>query len=195
MIVLGNISTNGTIRADNMLVSNYQVIHAGNWPSYCAAAGHSHSYLPLVGGRLTGNLTIQHTPTTAGITDQNLYLSGSYARDGNITGAPGIGFYEDGCGWGILKHNNNVFKFMSYDLSKYTIIKAGWLDLEQNGVTCQIGPLNSSYVHFTNNTGVPFYFQHSIMVNGALCIYNANSKGCGSSFPSNPTTGQIFFKF
>ena len=33
-----------------------KVLHAGNWSSYCAAKSHSHSYLPLSGGTMTGHL-------------------------------------------------------------------------------------------------------------------------------------------
>lgn len=192
---MGNISTNGTISATNIFANGNQVLHAGNWSSYCAAASHSHNYLPLSGGSLSGRLKISYIPTSAIMSDQNIYLEGSWARDGNITGAPGIGFYEDGCGWGNLKCNWNVFKFMAHDLSAYLPVKCSQLQLEANGVTCQIGSLNDSFVHFISNNGCAFYFNHTIQVAGALCLYNANSNGCGSTFPSNPVTGQIFFKF
>jgi hypothetical protein len=36
--------------------TQYYLLHSGNWSSYCAAASHSHSYLPLAGGTLTGTL-------------------------------------------------------------------------------------------------------------------------------------------
>ena len=35
------------------------LIHAGNYTSYCAPASHSHSYLPLSGGTLTGTLHVK----------------------------------------------------------------------------------------------------------------------------------------
>ena len=35
------------------------LIHAGNYTSYCAKASHSHSYLPLSGGTLTGTLHVK----------------------------------------------------------------------------------------------------------------------------------------
>lgn len=35
-----------------------QVLHAGNFGTYAAAASHTHSYVPLAGGTMTGNLTM-----------------------------------------------------------------------------------------------------------------------------------------
>lgn len=112
---MGKISTNGVIEANNMFISNKQVLHTGNWSSYCAAASHTH----------------------------------------------------------------NQFTTQLISFSNY-------------GVTGSIGPLNSGWFHF--NSSVPFYFDTSVFVNGPLAIYNANSRGCGSTFPSDPSTGQIFFK-
>lgn len=42
MITLGNLSTNGIIKATNILVNGNQVLHSGNWSQYCAAASHEH---------------------------------------------------------------------------------------------------------------------------------------------------------
>jgi hypothetical protein len=35
----------------------YKILDSNNWSSYCAAASHTHSYLPLSGGTLTGAVT------------------------------------------------------------------------------------------------------------------------------------------
>lgn len=65
-----------------------------------AAASHTHSYLPLAGGTLTGSLTISRgnpylyfvetdwskgTPQTSGTSYQGIYFSGSNAEGGHIT--------------------------------------------------------------------------------------------------------------
>lgn len=42
MIALGNLSTNGIIKATNVLVNGNQVLHSGNWSECCAAAEHEH---------------------------------------------------------------------------------------------------------------------------------------------------------
>ena len=55
----------------------YKVIHSGNYTSYCAAASHSHSYLPLSGGTLTGYLTL------AGCESND--ISNIYNGNGTIT--------------------------------------------------------------------------------------------------------------
>lgn len=47
-----NVVTGALTQAGN------QVLHAGNYTSYAAAASHTHSYLPLAGGTLTGNVTL-----------------------------------------------------------------------------------------------------------------------------------------
>ena len=52
---------NRAINAINLSVQSYQVLHAGNWNQYCAASSHTHSYLPLSGGTMTGAITISHT--------------------------------------------------------------------------------------------------------------------------------------
>lgn len=44
-----------------MFINNNQVLHSGNWSSYCAAASHSHSYLPLSGGTATGTIHVKQT--------------------------------------------------------------------------------------------------------------------------------------
>ena len=43
-------------------VGDNTILHAGNYTSYCATAGHTHSYLPLSGGSLSG--TVTHTSET-----------------------------------------------------------------------------------------------------------------------------------
>ena len=69
----------------------------------------------------------------------------------------------------------------------------GRLKIQTNGITLDIGAQNQSWVHIYNGA-VPFIFDQPIWTIGCFGIYQMNSKGCGSSFPSSPTTGQIFFK-
>lgn len=42
---MGNISTNGIISASNLFANGNQVLHTGNWSSYCAPINHTHTYL------------------------------------------------------------------------------------------------------------------------------------------------------
>lgn len=48
-----------------------KILDSSNWSSYCAPASHSHSYLPLSGGNLTGLLTISLNGNTTTIGSQN----------------------------------------------------------------------------------------------------------------------------
>lgn len=89
----------------------------------------------------------------------------------------------------ILTSNN----YSQYALSLSGGTMSGIINFNIHGVTGSIGPLNSGWFHFQST--VPFYFNSGVFVNGPLAIYNANSGGCGSTLPSNPSIGQIFFKF
>ncbi len=55
------------------------VLHAGNWSSYCAAASHSHSYLPLNGGTMTGSPVITF-PASAGSVATSTPTALTYGR-------------------------------------------------------------------------------------------------------------------
>lgn len=74
----------GLNRAAIYLDSN-TVLHSGNWSSYCAAASHTHSYLPLSGGAMTGDLTINHSASNG---------PRIYYKNNRI--APGSGGWADG---------------------------------------------------------------------------------------------------
>lgn len=69
----------------------------------------------------------------------------------------------------------------------------GRLKIQTNGITLDIGAQNQSWVHIYNGA-VPFIFDQPVWTIGCFGIYQCNSKGCGSSFPSNPSLGQIFYK-
>lgn len=71
---------------------------------------------------------------------------------------------------------------------------SGNLNINTHGNTMTIGSLNSEWCHFQSSADIPFYFNRRVFVDGCLGIYQMNSQGCGSSFPSSPSTGQIFFK-
>lgn len=43
----------------SQVISGNQILHAGNYSSYAAPASHSHNYLPLAGGTITGLLSAQ----------------------------------------------------------------------------------------------------------------------------------------
>lgn len=70
----------------------------------------------------------------------------------------------------------------------------GNLSINTHGNILTIGSLNESWCHFESSAVRPFYFNRTTFVDGAIGIYQMNSQGCGSSFPSSPSTGQIFFK-
>lgn len=71
---------------------------------------------------------------------------------------------------------------------------SGNLNINTHGNTMTIGSLNNAWCHFQSSADIPFYFNRRVFVDGCLGIYEMNSQGCGSSFPSSPIRGQIFFK-
>jgi hypothetical protein len=70
---LGSIGMNavsGDLIKYNASISSYVImLDSGNYTSYCAKASHSHSYLPLSGGNLSGHLYL--TGANAGSSTAN----------------------------------------------------------------------------------------------------------------------------
>ena len=71
-----------------------RMLSSANWSSYCAAASHSHSYLPLSGGTLTGDLLFGNPGATA--TRQIRFQVGDndYARIAGGATASNAGWME-----------------------------------------------------------------------------------------------------
>lgn len=76
-----------------------KLLDENNWSSYCAAASHSHSYLPLSGGTLTGALTIKNNNWN------NILILNRTSASG--TWGPSIIFQYDGTTNGTLTMTSN----------------------------------------------------------------------------------------
>lgn len=93
-----------------------------------AITSHTHSYLPLSGGTLSGRLNINgrtYTPITDP-TSQNLVLNGpDYDAAQVITEAtsPGIGFHWPNRDYANFLYDG-VFKFMNYNFTGYSNVRA-----------------------------------------------------------------------
>lgn len=140
-------------------------------------------------------LMISKTPAIAEVTNQNLYIRVPDGSDGTMTSAPGIGFIQGGYNWGNIKMHGGEFHFMSHDLSSYVKIVGSAIRVQNFDITATIGPLNEHYIHFSNDTGTPWWFCSDIRIQGCLNIYQCDKRGCGSTFPESPFYGDIFFKF
>lgn len=87
--------------------NTYTILHSANWSSYCAPASHTHSYLPLSGGTVTGPIEINSSVN-------NNYNEGlRITRAGNSWA--GITFGSTGIsgaptnGWFVATNPNNQF--------------------------------------------------------------------------------------
>lgn len=185
-------------------------------PSTFTPSSHSHSYIEYMDTRannqspndLQAGLTI-HLKTNGtdglsdggsyhavvGIKDWGDYSGGPYGQI-SITANQNMWFRAStsGTSWGswnlLLDHTN----YSSYALPITGGTMTGLLNITTNGITTTIGAQNNGHVHIYSSSAVPFVFNQSVAVMGYLSIYDMNSKGCGSSFPSSPSKGQIFFK-
>lgn len=112
------------------------ILDSSNYTSYCAPVSHSHSYLPLGGGTVTGTLNIENH-TQNGTYDTLLRVS-----------------HHSNNEWGVV-----IDKGGSYD----------W------GLKIDCGQGNNG-----------------LALNGGLLMYN--NIGYGSTLPSSPAVGRVFFK-
>lgn len=92
-----------------------KVLHAGNWSSYCAAKSHSHSYLPLSGGTMSG-----HLYATSGLSWNHAY----WTPNGNVYCTPSSNNQEwsfdvgasgyTGCYWHVWSAKNGCSMLSCY---------------------------------------------------------------------------------
>lgn len=66
-------------------------------------------------------------------------------------------------------------KFWRGDNTWSDTISGGLLKIKNNTVTVTIGSANSSWVHFTNDKNVSFYFGNGVSINGDLNPYGTNN--------------------
>ena len=101
------------------------LLHSGNWSTYCAAASHTHSYLPLSGGTLTGKLTVSSTSSNRAEIDMisaadvpnDLYWGNNGSKKFSISSRGSdenndLLFYSTSAGsCAYLRYSTGVFEF------------------------------------------------------------------------------------
>ena len=97
-------------------------------PSTFTPESHTHSYLPLSGGTLSGRLTLNTSIADHGNpTAQCLVINSSAVPSGTTLtdkNAPGIGFHIGNNSWGSLILNGGNFKFINNDATGYMPVYA-----------------------------------------------------------------------
>ena len=113
-----------------------------------AASSHTHSYLPLTGGSITGAITINGTnDAKTSPTAQELVINGKVLNSStNLVpkNAPGIGFHSSNKDWGNFLFDG-TFKFMNNNFTDF-------LPIQTNTVNCtRINLGNSVFTYDSTN--------------------------------------------
>ena len=111
-----------------------KVLHAGNWSSYCAPASHSHSYLPLSGGTMTGPLQVNSTIFGYNYTNSNNAAAFMFDKpSSNYTGIGACGqndmihFGPCNASGAWISSYNQIWRFQG------GVYATGWLETDNYG--------------------------------------------------------------
>lgn len=189
-----------------------KVLHAGNWSSYCAPASHSHSYLPLSGGTVTGTITSTaaqalHSKMSAGSWAYIRLTSGGNYWDVAVNSSQNDGALD------FRPNGNNAGCYITRGghmiaMSGLTWNHAYWTP--QGNIYCTPTANNQEWSFDVGAAGYSGCYWHvwsakngctmlqcnadnnSVGIpNGVLYL---NSKCYGGTLPSAAYVGQIFFK-
>ena len=90
-------------------------------PSTYAPSSHSHNYLPLAGGTISGNVSFSAAASGTSPTAQRITING-VSGDSSVANAPGIGFHTGNVGWASIKCVGSSFYFYNSNCSGYVPI-------------------------------------------------------------------------
>jgi hypothetical protein len=139
---------NYTNAPQNLLINGNVAVHAGNVGSYAASTSHTHDYLPLSGGTLTGR-------TIVNVGGRALTVGGSPAGAPNAVIAAHDGYLEIVAGAGgatnksgVVFHNPNI----STSILEYvnTTSDAAYFNFRSDDVSWNVRVNNSIVLHASN---------------------------------------------
>lgn len=90
-------------------------------PSTFSPSSHTHNYLPLTGGTISGNVSFSAAASGTSPLAQRISING-VSGDTSVANAPGIGFHTGNVGWGSIKCVGSSFYFYNSDCSGYVPI-------------------------------------------------------------------------
>lgn len=141
---------NRTIGTGTTKANSNVVLHSGNYTSYAAASSHTHSYLPLSGGTLTGSVTFNKAADTGLLL--NKYNNTNYNlirnhNNGNISiSASSVGLY-------LGYENTTLINFLN---GKASIDSSGNFNtagtIKQNGTAVSLNGHTHSYLPLSGGT-------------------------------------------
>ena len=134
-----------------------------------AASSHTHSYLPLSGGTLTGNLIISrageaYVRCLNTNTGASVYLDSDGTNHGVWSAGKWDGSTFTSSGkWLIHRTTSDTANCgLSFTAAGSITASSGQLYATANSNTVRIGSQNSSWCHIYNSASVPFIFNNSV---------------------------------
>ena len=119
---------------------DYPILHSGNYSTYCASASHTHSYLPLTGGTITGIIT--------GNTGGGLIIQ---SADSGVSWGQGVRVYPASDGYSLISLQDSTSQNV---LSMVTNVNdhRAYFDYRQDGVNKVINiPYNAGTLALTSD--------------------------------------------
>lgn len=125
---------NGSTSGVNLVAANFNGTWQGNSPSAFAAASHTHSYVPLSGGTMTGKLQVNHTIFSYQYTNSNNRAAFMWDKPGsNYTGV-GACAQADMIHFGPCDANANwVASYNQIWRFQGGVYATGWLETDNCG--------------------------------------------------------------
>ncbi len=183
-------------------------IHSGNYSNWCAAKSHTHSYLPLSGGTLTGQLVVvaghynyRTDSGNYGINMNNSDLAGVngiYTSDYAEDWGEGLNFARSSGGWDSFYAQNGSFYFATAsgtlkDSARIGSAAANIDTIYTNKVHC--GNNNNLWLQSANNV---YITPGSTALSASNCIqfgsnYMHIMGGTGNNMAYNTTNPRIIF--
>ena len=138
------------------------ILHSGNYSSYASPVGHTHNYLPLSGGTMSGTISFTTYPCIN-------YLSGT-------TEKMRLGYYPPG-GYSYFSNETNKYEIRIYDNGdlKYTKYDTGSCihELNVNGKLYNYGIIHRSY----NSSAYALTSDGGVAHIGSMSVNYANYSG------------------
>jgi hypothetical protein len=139
---LGSLTVSGTLTASLPYSSLTGV------PTAFEPSSHTHPYLPLTGGTLTGDITVG-----SGQTSSNIYMADSNGTARRIhTNSSRIGFLTSGNGWGSYCFNNGDWKTDMISYAGASMRAPIFYDVSDTGY--YVDPASTSNLNSVNVTSV-----------------------------------------
>ena len=153
------------------------ILHAGNYSSYAASASHTHSYLPLSGGTLTGHTRVQAGGLNVGVVDMPAWAYGTSVINFETGGLLSTSSTAMSM-WG-----NGFPDFIAGHIRTKTTGKAAWLELSNGAMNLWATTVDTNGSRYSNSVTIGMTYTVSTVGNTTLAQWQALFSGL-SAVPS-----------